>query len=264
MKRFLFFILAIFTLQFISCKKENPTPASATYTVTEYNNGRLYKKYVYSPNRLLQYFQFNYDGSVTDSIHFFYHGQHLDSLYTYTFPSGNKELTRYNYSNDKLATISKYYRNALAANYNVIYNNFNTISQIEFYAPTQQPNKGQYVMTKNGNVDRYNNEYIASIFNENFEYNIYAYNQYENVLQPFWVIDPSIYSVSANLPVERIINTSATNDGSKNPDAKWYYKNQKFHYEYTFYEDGNVMTKSVLDTSNIVLETTRYEYETNK
>lgn len=261
MKKLLLITLTIFAVQFSSCKKEESPATSTIQTITEYLNGRVVKKYVYSPNSLMQYQEFNYDGSVTDSVKFFYTGNRLDSLYTYNLSSGEKYLTSYLYSNNKLMSITKNYRNSSKIQFDIEYNNFNRIGSIIYFSATLQPFKGQYVMNSYGNLEEYTNEYVASIYNENFESNLFAYNQSENVLQSFWLIDPINNFISINLPVEQIQNTSATNDGSTNPNSNWHYKTSTFKFDYTFYEDGNVMTKSVLDTGNVVLNTYSYEYE---
>ena len=55
----------------------------------------------------------------------------------------------------------------------------------------------------------------------------------------------------------------STNDGNSNPNAVWHTQTNNWTYHYTYDEDGNVSTKTVLDTAQTVLEEYRYEYFTN-
>ncbi len=266
MNRVLLFTLAIFTIQLASCKKEEVinTPI---YTVREYRNSQLFKKYVYSPNRfarhkLLHYYSFNNNGSITDSVQFFYSGNRLDSLYTYSYPSGEKYLTKYEYEYDQIISIDKWYSHNYNVKFNMNYSPMYEKFRADYYT-SSQPSSGVLFLSREGNVAEHHNEYVASIFNENFESNLFTYNQNYNVLSPFWVMDPTSFSLSNNLVVGHSRMTRSTNGSISDPNAQWYYSFNKWDFEYTYYTDGNVMTKTVLDTNQLVVDFYEYEYTTN-
>jgi hypothetical protein len=259
MNKIILFVLAVFAIQFSSCKKDEVTSRSPIYTVIEYRDSKLFREYAYTTNRLMHFYSYNYSGALTDSVQFFYSSNRLDSLYTYSFSSGENYLTKYSYNNDQLVSIDKWYSHNYNKKFTLSYDNFNELGQIE-YTSNSQPTKGVLNMNRYGNVVEHSNEYVASIFNENFEANTFSYSQNINVLSPFWIIDPTEFIPSKNLMVEHIQNTSATNDGSINPNAQWFYKGDKWDIEYTFSTDGNMLTKTILDSSQHVLVSYEYEY----
>ena len=256
MNKIVLISLAIFTIQFSSCKKDEVITRSATSVVKEYRNNQLFREFAYTPNRLMQLHQFDYNGVLVDTIQFFYTGNRLDSLYTYSFSTGENYLTKYNYNNDQLISIDKWYSHNYNVKFTLNYTYFYSIS----YTTSSQPSSGELLLSEDGNVKEHHNQYVASIFNENFESNFFTYNQNYNVLSPFWIIDPLEFSSSKYLVVERIQNTRATNDGSGNPNAQWFYKADKWDIEYTFSPEGKMLTKSILDTHQLVLDSYSYEY----
>ena len=254
--------LVIFTMQFASCKKDVVTPRSTTSIIKEYRNNHLFREFAYTPNRLMQLHLFNYNGVLVDTVQFFYSNNRLDSIYTFNISSGETYPTKYHYNNNQLVGIDKQISHNYSRNYNLSYTNFNELGQID-YVTSSQPFKGVLYFDRYGNLVEHSNEYVASIFNENFETNTFSYNQNRNVLNSFWIIDPLEFTPSENLVVELVQNTRATNDSVGNPNAHWFYKGEKWDVEYTFSPEGNVLTKSILDSHQLVLDSYSYEYFEN-
>lgn len=267
MKKILLITIALFAIQFTSCKKESDNSVSAIYTITEYRNSKLFRKYVYSPNRyythtLLHFYSYDYNGSMADSVQFFYSGNQLDSLHTHSVVTGEKYLTTYGYENGQMKSIDKWYSHNYNVKLNFQYTNYDQLDVIE-YTTSSQPSRGVLGYDWEGNLEYHSTEYVASIFNENFESNSFTHLQNYNVMSPFWVIDPLLISSSKKLEAGHWQFTRSTNDGSSNPNAQWYYKNNKWDIEYTFAADGNVLSKTVLDTNQQVVDLYEYEYMQN-
>ena len=263
MKRILILSFSLLLLQISACKKDDALDANSNqekvYTVTKYVNNQISVVYEFTESKLVGYKSFLKDGSRLDTVIFHYNKTRLDSLTIFNFPTGSTRVVTYQYNSDnkvfKMVFMDdpRYFRE-----YTIYYNNLGNLREIT-WIQNDIPFFGNFEINNLGNVIKYKYNYPNSQSSDNREANWVAFDQYPNVLNRFWMVDPSMELLSLNKPVEIIRNTATYyNFGGGNGTGPTF-ANNKFDITYTYNSNDYVLKKQISDSTGVV-EVVEFEY----
>ena len=265
MKRILILSFSLLLLQISACKKDDtqdqdvsPTPEKV-YTVTKYVDNQISVVYEFTESKLVGYKTFLQDGSGLDTTIFHYNKTRLDSLTIFDFPTRSTRVVTYQYNSDnKISKIFFEDHPQHIREYTLSYNNSGDMSEID-WIQNDIPFYGNFEIDNFGNVIKYRYNYPNSQSSDNREVNWVSFDQFPNMLNRFWVVDPSMELLSLNNPVEIIRNTTTSYFYGGGSGSTYTYSNNKFDITYTYNSNDYVLKKQVSD-SNGVVEVVEFEY----
>jgi len=242
-----------------ACKKDNVNPEpEKKYTINVLRNNVLFKKYIYTPTKLLQFNHYELNGKVADSAVFYYSSGRLDSMVNSILTYNYRLTTQYVYdSGNRLVKIEEAKGHYYEKVYDITYDNKDRIRKV-VWSMKNKPFSGEYSVNAYGNVDNYKYNRVDAV-GSHYETHTLSFEQFKNAIQPFWVMSPDEISLSINNSVEQIINTQTDPIGG----SQMIYQTELQYYKYTYNTEGYVLTKTVLDTNNQTTDFYEYQYLEN-
>ena len=268
MKKILLLTVSSFLLFFAACEKDEittdtgaPIVADNQYVVTKFKNNYQIAKYTFTKTKLIHLNRYNGSGQLLDSAIFNYQDDQLNSMTRMNTGLGTSETTNYHYgSNGKMNQIEVLDISSDSKTFTIFYDNSGGIKKVKWTRSSSSVN-GEFSFDTYGNVNEYKYNYpVSSSVNDN-QSNWVSFDHYPNVVQRFWVTDPTMEYLSINNPVENLQTISRFTAGSSGSGGTWEYINESWNMEYTYDADGFVLTQQVLDTNNAVVNSFAFDYQ---
>jgi hypothetical protein len=267
MKKTLLLTFASLLLFFSACKKDDftsatddPTIIEEQYSVTRFKGNYLNAKYTFTKTKLIHLNRYNDFGQLQDSAIFHYHNDQLDSMTRLNVNQGTSEITVYHYgSNEQMNEIEIRNNGADSETYAVLYENSGAIKKVLLNS-SSTPINGSFTFDTYGNIYEYKYNFPVSSTVTDNQANWISFDHYPNVVQRFWVTDPSMGYLSINNPVEHLQTTSRFTASGSGSGGTWEYINLSWHFEYTYDAAGYILTKSVTDINNTLVNSYTFEY----
>ncbi len=173
---------------------------------------------------------------------------------------GMSKTTKYYYgANNKVNKIEWCDFTPYLKTYTISYDNSGSIQKVKWNRGAA-PFNGEFTFDSYGNVNAYKYNYSDGSGVSSYESNWVSFEQYPNVVERFWVTDPTMEYLSTNNPVEHLQTTNRYTDWGNGSGGTWEYDNQSWNFECTYNENGFVLTQMVLDTNNAHVNTFEFVY----
>ena len=268
MKKILLLTVSSFLLCFAACEKDEINPGTNSpivtdnqYVVTKYKNNYVNAKYTFTKTKLIHLNRYNGSGQLQDSAIFHYQDDQLNSMTRMNVSLGTNETTNYNYgSNGKMNQIVVLDNSSDPKTFTISYDNSGGIKKVKWTRSSSSVN-GEFTFDTYGNVNEYKYNYPISTTVSDNQANWVSFDQYPNVVQRFWVTDPTMENLSINNPVEHLQTISRFTVGGSGTGGTWEYINQSWNMEYYYDAAGFVLTQQVLDTNSAFVNSFAFDYK---